>query len=211
MARLDVVDLSKKKVGDLEVSDDVVGAPLNSALLWEVVRWQQAKKRQGTHNTKTRGEVHGTNKKPYAQKHTGRARMGDIKTPLKPGGAIIFGPRPRDYSYHLNRKVKQGALKVALSQLVREKRLVVVKSWDVKAAKTKDAIKALGALGFDRAVVVDVAANPNLKKSLSNIHTYKYLSQAGINVYDLLKFGNLIITEGALKAVAARLTGGANG
>jgi large subunit ribosomal protein L4 len=210
MAKLQVVDLNKKAVGDLEVSDDVVAAPLNSALLWEVVRWQQAKKRQGTHNTKTRGEVHGTNKRPYAQKHTGRARMGDVKTPLKPGGAIVFGPRPRDYSYNCNRKVKQGALKVAISQLHRENRLVVVKSWDVKTPRTKDAEKTLATLGFKTALLVDVN-NPALKKAIGNLHTVKYLSQAGINVYDLLKFGNLVITEAALKQIDARLTGAANG
>jgi len=210
MAKLQVVDLSKKKVGDVDVSDDVVAAPLNSALLWEVVRWQQAKKRQGTHNTKTRGEVHGTNKRPYAQKHTGRARMGDVKTPLKPGGAIIFGPRPRSYEFHVNRKVKQGALKVALSQLHRENRLIVVKNWDVKTPRTKDAEKTMAALGFTTALLVDVN-NPALKKSIGNLHTYKYLSQAGINVYDLLKFGHLVITEAALKQVEARLTGAAHG
>lgn len=210
MAKLDVVDLNKKKVGDVDVSDDVLAAPLNSALLWEVVRWQQAKKRQGTHNTKTRSEVHGTNKRPYAQKHTGRARMGDVKTPLKPGGAIVFGPRPRDYSYRINRKVKQGALKVALSQLHRDHRLVVVKGWDVKQPRTKDAQKTLDALGFKRALLVDVN-NPALKKSIDNLHTYKYLSLAGINVYDLLKFGHLVITEEALKQVEAKLTGGAHG
>ncbi|MBI5494349.1 MAG: 50S ribosomal protein L4 [Deltaproteobacteria bacterium] len=210
MAKIDVVDLGNKKVGDMEVSDDIVGAPLNSALLWEVVRWQQAKKRQGTHNTKTRSEVHGTNKKPYAQKHTGRARMGDIKTPLKPGGAIVLGPRPRDYSYHLNKKVKAGALKVALSQLAREKRLTVIKAWDVTAPRTKDAETVLGALGAKRALLVDVS-NQNLKKSVTNLHAYKYVSQGGINVYDLLKFGHLVITETALKNVAARLAGGTHG
>lgn len=210
MAKLDVVDLSKKKVGTVDVSDDVFSQPLNSALLWEVVRWQQANKRQGTHKTKRRGEVHGTNKKPYGQKHTGRARMGDVKTPLKVGGAVVHGPQPRDYSYRINKKVKAGALKVALSQLVKENRLTVVKQWSFTAPRTKEAEKALGALGVERALLVDTD-NQNLKKSISNLHTFKYLSQAGINVYDLLKFGHLVITEDALKAIESRLTGGAHG
>lgn len=210
MAKLDIVDLKNAKVGDVSVSDDVFGVPMNSALLWEVVKWQQAKKRQGTHSTKKRGEVHGTNKKPYAQKHTGRARMGDVKTPLKVGGAIVFGPKPRDYSFRLNKKVKQGALKVALSQLVREKKLTVVKSFALKAAKTKEAQSALSALGVKKALLVDVQ-NPSLKQSIGNLHTYKYLSQAGVNVYDLLKFEHLVISEAALKNVEARLTGGTNG
>jgi large subunit ribosomal protein L4 len=210
MAKLDVFDLKKSKVGDVTVSDDVFGVPLNSALLWEVVRWQQARKRQGTHSTKKRGEVHGTNKKPYAQKHTGRARMGDVKTPLKVGGAIVFGPKPRDYSYALNKKVKQGALKVALSQLVREKRLTVVKSFSFKGPKTKEAAGALAALGVEKALLVDVD-NATLKSSIGNLHTYKFLKDAGVNVYDLLKFGHLVITETALKNVESRLAGGANG
>ncbi|MEW5853599.1 MAG: 50S ribosomal protein L4 [Myxococcota bacterium] len=206
MAKLAVVDLKKNKVGDVDVSDDVFGAPMNSALLWEVVKWQQALKRQGTHATKRRGEVHGTNKKPYGQKHTGRARMGDVKTPLKVGGAIVFGPQPRSYAFHVNKKVKQGALRVALSQLVKENRLVVVRNWDVKAPKTKDAQAALKALGLDRGLLVDVN-NPNLKKSISNLHTFKYLSQPGVNVYDVLKFGHMVITEPALKALETRLQG----
>jgi large subunit ribosomal protein L4 len=209
MAKIDVVDTTKTKVGELEISDDVFGAPLNSALLWEAVKWQQAKKRQGTHCTKTRSEVHGTNKKPYAQKHTGRARLGDVKSPLRVGGAVVLGPRPRSYAYKLNRKVKQGALKVALSQLVKEDRLVVLQRWDVAAPKTKDALATLGKLGVERALVVDVD-NANLKRSLSNLHPYKYLPQVGVNVYDVLKFGRMIITESALKAIEARLTGGAH-
>jgi len=210
MAKIDVVDLQNKKVGQVDLRDEVFGVPMNSGLLWEVVRWQQACKRQGTHKTKRRGEVHGTNKRPYAQKHTGRARMGDVKTPLKVGGAVVLGPQPRDYSYTINRKVKAGALRVALSQIVKEKRLTVIKSWNVKAPKTKDAEVALGALGVTRALLVDTA-NVNLKKSVSNLHTFKYLSQVGVNVYDLLKFGHLIITEDALKAIESRLAGGPNG
>lgn len=210
MAKLDVYDLKKTKVGDLTVSDDVFGVPLNSALLWEVVKWQQAKKRQGTHSTKTRGEVHGTNKRPYAQKHTGRARMGDVKTPLKVGGAIVFGPRPRDYSYQLNKKVKQGALRVALSQLVREKRLTVVKNFTISKPRTKDAASILAALGVDKAVLMD-GPNANLKASIDNLHTFKFLNHVGVNVYDLLKFGHLVITEAALKSVEARLAGVSHG
>lgn len=209
MAKIDVVDTTKKKIGEVEVSDEIFAHPMNSALLWEVVKWQQANKRQGTHCTKTRGEVHGTNKKPYAQKHSGRARMGDVKTPLKVGGAVVLGPRPRSYAYRLNRKVRQGALKVALSQLVRENRLVVVRGWDMKAPRTKEAAAALATLGLERALVVDVD-NPALKKSVANLYAYKYLSQIGVNVYDVLKFGKMVITEPALKAIEARL-GGAHG
>lgn len=210
MAKIDVVDLKNSKVGETDVSDDVVGVPLNSGLLWEVVVWQRARKRQGTHSTKKRGEVHGTNMRPYAQKHTGRARMGDVKTPLKVGGAVVFGPRPRDYDYKLNRKVKQGALKVALSQLHREKRLTVVKSFGMSAPRTKEAEAALSALGVGRALVVDVD-NAALKRSVHNLHAYKYLNGAGVNVYDLLKFGHLVITEAALKGVESRLTGESHG
>lgn len=206
MAMIDVVDTTKNKVGEVQVSDEIFAHPMNSALLWEVVRWQQARKRQGTHSTKLRGEVHGTNKKPYAQKHTGRARMGDVKTPLKVGGAIVFGPRPRSYAYSINKKTRQGALKVALSQLVRENRLVVVKGFDMKAPRTKDAAAALTTLGVERGLLVDVD-NANLKKSVANLHAYKYLSQLGVNVYDVLKFGKMVITEPALKAIEARLGG----
>ena len=210
MAKLDVVDLDKKKVGQVDVSDDVFAVPMNSGLLWEVVKWQQAKKRQGTSATKRRGEVHGTNKKPYGQKHTGRARMGDVKTPLKVGGAVVHGPQPRSYEYRLNKKVRVGALKVALSQLVKENKLTVVKQWSLKGPKTKDAASALTKLGVERGLVVDTN-NANLKASVSNLHTIKYLAGVGINVYDLLKFGHMVISEEAIKALDTRLAGGANG
>ena len=210
MAKLDVVDIRKNKVKQLDVSDDVFAAPMNTSLLWEVVRWQQAKKREGNASTKTRANVSGTTKKPYAQKHTGRARQGDIKSPLQVGGGRAFGPHPRSYDYRLNRKVRQGALKVALSQLVRENCIVVVDGWSVEKPRTKDALAALSTLGVERALVVDVD-NPALKKSVANAIAYKYLSQMGVNVYDVLKFGKMVITVPALQAIEARLGGSKGG
>jgi large subunit ribosomal protein L4 len=126
------------------------------------------------------------------------------------GGGKAFGPKPRSYAYRLNRKVRQGALKVALSQLVRENSIVVVDGWGVEKPRTKEALAALGTLGVDRALVVDVD-NPGLKKSVANAHAYKYLSQLGVNVYDLLKFGKMVITVPALQAIEARLGGAAGG
>lgn len=194
---LDVVNLQNSKVGQVEVSDAVFGAEVKPHLHWEMVRYQMAKRRAGTHSTKTRSQVTGSTRKLYKQKGTGRARHGAIKAPIFVGGGVAHGPTPRDYTMRTPRKVRRGALVSLLSQLVRDGRLTVVDGWALDAPRTKDASLALQALGAPRTVVVD-AGNVNLHKSVRNLATAKYLQVEGVNVYDLLKFEHLVITREAI-------------
>lgn len=194
---LDVVNLQNSKVGQVEVSDAVFGAEVKPHLHWEMVRYQMAKRRAGTHSTKTRSQVTGSTRKLYKQKGTGRARHGAVKAPIFVGGGVAHGPTPRDYTMRTPRKVRRGALVSLLSQLVRDGRLTVVDGWALETPRTKDALQVLAALGAPKTVVVD-ADNPSLQKSVRNLSTAKYLQIEGVNVYDLLKYEHLVITRDAI-------------
>ncbi len=194
---LDVVDIQNSKVGQVEVSDAVFGAEVKPHLHWEMVRYQQAKRRAGTHATKTRGQVARSTRKLYKQKGTGNARHGSNRAPIFVGGGIAHGPHPRDYTMHTPRKVRKGALRSVLSELVRDARLTVVDAWALDNPSTKAAAGVLATLGATKTVVVDVA-NDNLYKSVRNLGSAKYLQVAGVNVYDLLHYERAVITKEAL-------------
>lgn len=206
MANIDVLDLTAKKVGSLELHDGVFAAPIRKHLLTEVVNWQRAKARAGTQSVKTRTEVNGTTKKPYGQKHTGNARQGDMKAPHMRGGGVAFAPKPRDYDYALPKAKKRAALAVALSLKVKEGGIKVVKSFDLKEAKTKNVAGALKALGTPKTLLVD-GDNTNLQRAARNLGDSRYLHVDGLNVVDLLKYPTLVISESAVKAIQSRLLG----
>lgn len=201
---LDVVNLQNDKVGQVEVSEAVFGADVKPHLHWEMVRYQMAKRRQGTHATKTRANVAGSTRKLYKQKGTGRARHGAETAPIFVGGGVAHGPQPRDYTMRTPRKVRRGALVSVLSELAAGGRLTVVDAWELEAPRTKDARGALETLGATKAVVVD-AGNANLQKSIRNLATAKYLQVEGVNVYDLLKFERLVITREAISQLNGAL------
>ena len=194
---LDVVNLQNSKVGQVEVSDAVFGAEVRPHLHWEMVRYQMAKRRRGTHSTKTRGEIAGSTRKLYKQKGTGRARHGDIKAPTYVGGGTVHGPKPRDYAMRTPRKVRRAALISVLSQLAGEGRVKVVDAFALDAPKTKNVASALQTLEASRTVVVD-SGNPNLQLSVRNLAKAKFLLPEGVNVYDLLRFEHLVITRDAI-------------
>jgi large subunit ribosomal protein L4 len=204
MAKFKVVDWSRQPVGDIELADDVFAAAIKPSLHWTVVKWQQAKRRAGTHSTKTRAEVRGTGKKPYRQKGTGRARQGCTRSPLWRGGAIVFGPRPRDYDFDLPIKVRRGALRSTLSMLVRDQKLTIVKNFGEVGPKTRIVAERLKGLGIDRALLVD-STNESLRRGAHNLPNHKYLAAAGLNVEDLLNYGALVISEEAARAIEQRL------
>jgi large subunit ribosomal protein L4 len=203
--QIDIVNIEGKKVGQVDLSDAVFGTKVKDYLLWEVVKAQQAAKRAGTHDTKTRDEVRGGGKKPYKQKGTGNARQGSSRAPNHVGGGKVFGPHPRDYEYTVPKKVKRAALASALSLRAQEKKLVVVDVLSFDAPKTKRLAGILKALGADKAVVVDGKTNINLSKSVRNLPKAKYLAPEGLNVYDILNHPTLVITAGAVKAIEARV------
>ena len=214
MPTVDIKDLSGAKVGSLELDESVWGADLNEHLLWEAVKWQRAKARAGSASSLRPSEVRGTNKKPYRQKGTGNARQGTQKGAHHVGGGRVFGPKPRDYDYALPKKVKKAALRVALSQRVRENKLIIVDAFAVdklaiparKAAGTGGARltlrvqKALQSLGAGKALVVD-AGNELLQRGVKNLKAAKWLAPEGLNVYDVLKYDTLIITASTAKQV----------
>lgn len=206
MATLKVKNLAGKDVGDVELDDSVFGVEVNEHLLWEVVKAQRAKKRAGTHSTKRRDEVRGGGKKPYKQKGTGNARQGSTRAPHFVGGGKVFTPKPRDYEYHVPKKVMAGALRSALSLRAKEQKIVVVDSFTLDAPKTRLVDKAIKALGGASALLVD-ATNETLKKSTRNLQHAKYLAPEGLNVYDVLDHETLIMSRATLDAVTARLKG----
>ena len=203
--QIDILNIEGKKVGQTDLSDAVFGAKVKEYLLWEVVKAQQAAKRAGTHDTKTRANVRGGGKKPYKQKGTGNARQGSNRAPNHVGGGKVFGPHPRSYAYTVPKKVKRAALAAALSLRAKEKKLVVIDQLAFEAPKTKRMAGILKALGLESAVVVDAKDNANLFKSIRNLDRSKVLAPEGLNVYDILNHPALVIAAGAIKQVEQRV------
>ncbi len=201
--KVDVFNLENSKVGSVDLPDDVFGAEVNETLLWEMVKAQRASRRRGTHKTKRRGEVSGGGIKPYKQKGTGRARQGSSRAPNHVGGGVVFGPKPRDYSYRLPRSARKAALASALS-LRAKGGLVIVDKMDFKAPKTSGVVEFMGKLGTTTCLIID-GENDNLKLSARNLKNAKYLFASAVNVYDILDYDKLVITKGALEQVIARV------
>ncbi len=205
--QLDVVDTQGKKVGEIDVADEVFGARVKDYLLWEVVTAQRAAKRAGTHSTKTRANVRGGGKKPFKQKGTGNARQGSTRSPQFVGGGRVFGPHPRSYAYTVPKKVRRAALASALSLRAQEKKLIIVDKLEFAGPKTKEAGKVLKGLGITGALMVDSKENTNLAKSVRNLPASRCLAPEGLNVYDILNHPTLVIAKSAVKAVESRITG----
>ena len=200
MPTVDVVDLSNQKVGELELADDVFGAEVNEALLYEAVRQIQAGKHAGTHKTKTRSEVAGSGKKLWKQKGTGRARIGSVRSPIWRHGGTVHGPVVRDYSYKLPRKMLLGALRSALSAKVKDGDLKVVHEFNLADHKTRSAMNALANIATGRTVlVVDNGDNRNLKLGLRNLKGVTLLPTREVNPYHLLGHQNVLISEDAAR------------
>ena len=206
MPTLDVVDLKNQKVGSITLSDEVFAAPIRSYLLTEIVNWQRACRRAGTQSALTKAEVHGTTKKPFPQKGRGMARQGSMKNPHQVGGGVAFAPKPRDYSYNMPKAKKRAALAVALSTRLGESSLKIVRDFDLPVAKTKVTSETLAILQAEKALVVDFA-NDNLKRSMRNLKSAKFIETAGVNVYDILRYPVLMMTERAVLALQQRLLG----
>jgi large subunit ribosomal protein L4 len=200
MPTVKVRNLKNEEVGEVELSDAVFGAPLNEALIHAAVRNFMANGRQGTSATKTRGDVSGSGRKVWKQKGTGRARIASLRSPLWKGGGNVHGPQPRDWSYNMPRKMRQGALRSALSERVREGRVVLVSGWTLDKPKTKEFVASLKQLGLEgKTLIVDSLDNENLKLSTRNVQSAKVVNSFGLNIYDLLYHEKLIISEAAVK------------
>jgi large subunit ribosomal protein L4 len=206
MAKFDVYSLDKKKVSEIELKDEVFAAPVNEHLFYEVVKAKLASDRSGTHAVKNRSLVAGGGKKPWRQKHTGRARQGSTRASQFVGGGKAMGPKPRDYSYDVPKKVRKAALRSALSLRNRDQKLLIVERWQPDAPKTAAAAKTLEKLGFRKALVVDGGANVALARSLRNLDGADFLAAEGLNVYDILKHEALILTADSARKLEASLS-----
>jgi large subunit ribosomal protein L4 len=206
MPTVDVVDLNNQKVSELELADDVFGAPVNQSLLYEAVRQFQAGTRAGTHATKVRREVAGSGKKLWKQKGTGRARIGSVRSPIWRHGGIVHGPQPRDYSYKLPKKMLVGALRSALSAKVRDGELKVVQAFNFADNKTKNAMNVLAKLEAGRTVlVVDNGENRNLELGIRNLKGVTLLATREVNPYHLLGHKSVLISEAAARKFSEAL------
>lgn len=198
MPQLDVYDIEKSKVGNVSLDSSIFEAPVKEHLLHSVVNWQLAKKRSGTASTKQRGEVSGGGRKPWKQKHMGRARQGSTRAPHWRKGGVVFGPKPKDWSYSINKKTKKNALISALSLKYSEGVLIALNEFNLPEIKTKQVAEFVEKFELKSALIVISGENDNLMKSAKNLKNVKVINVDGLNVYDILKFDNLIVTEESL-------------
>lgn len=205
MSVLNVYDIEKRKVSELELNDSVFGAPVKEHLIYEVVKMQMASKRKGTASTKGRSDVRGGGRKPWRQKGTGRARAGTIRSPIWRGGGIVFGPVPRDYSYKVPKKVRKAALRSVLSLKIRADKMLILKDFPMEEIKTKIFKGVLEKFSLKSVLFVLDKSDPILEKSSRNIKDVKMMRSEGINVYDLLKYDNLVMLEPSVKMIERAL------
>jgi large subunit ribosomal protein L4 len=208
MPTLDVINQDKKKVGTIDLRDDVFAVEVNVPLVHQVIKAQLAGRRQGTAKTKTKSEVRGGGRKPFKQKGTGNARQGSSRSPLQPGGGQNFGPQPRSYEQATPKEMMRGALRSALSDRVKSARVLVVDEFKLDAIKTKTFNEMLTKkLDLTKVLIVD-DANRNLELSGRNVPNAKVLRTEGLNVYDIVRYDWLVFTKRAAQAVEKRLAPG---
>ena len=201
MLKVDVLNMEGKKVGDVELNENVFGVEVNDVVVHSVLVNFLANQRQGTQSTKTRAEVRGGGRKPWKQKGTGRARQGSIRAPQWIKGGIALGPKPRSYRYKVPKKMRQLAIKSVLTSKVKEGNLIVVDKLELNDIKTKEMVKVLNNLKANKALVMLNEKNLNVQASARNIENVKTTLVETINVYDLLKYNTLVLTQDAVKKI----------
>ncbi|MBQ3601049.1 MAG: 50S ribosomal protein L4 [Lachnospiraceae bacterium] len=201
MANVSVFNMEGKEVGTLELNDAVFAAPINEHLVHMAVVQQLANKRQGTQSAKTRSEVSGGGRKPWRQKGTGHARQGSTRSPQWTGGGVVFAPKPRDYSFKMNRKEKNAAIKSVLTSKVNDSKFVVLDEFKLEAIKTKEVVSVLKNLNVEKALVVLADKDEKVMLSAKNIPTVRTAMTNTINVYDMLKYDTVVITKEAVAKI----------
>ena len=205
MAIADVFNMDGEKVSETNLADEIFDVPVKQHVLHEMVTMQLVSRRAGTAATKGRSDVRGGGQKPYRQKGTGRARAGTRRSPLWRGGGVVFGPSPRSYRYKVPKKVRRQALKMALTSKLQDKALIVVDRLVLEPAKTKRFVEVMAALKTGRALIVTDRKIQSLELSSRNVPDFKVLRSEGLNVYDVLRFKNLVLLEPSVKQIAERL------
>ena len=201
MPNVALYDITGKVIGDIELSENVFGQPVNEPVLHQVVVAHLANCRQGTQSAKTRSEVSGGGKKPYRQKGTGRARQGSTRAPQWTHGGVVFAPKPRDYTQTVNVKVKRIALKSALSSTVADSELIVFDALNIEAPKTKEMVKALKAVNVEKALIVLPEKDETVERAAANIPGVKTTLVGTLNTYEVLKYKNLILTKDSVAKI----------
>jgi large subunit ribosomal protein L4 len=205
MAVVDVYDISRAKVGETTLRDDIFGIPVHGHIMHEVVTMQLACRRAGTASTKGRSEVRGGGHKPWRQKGTGRARVGSNRSPLWRGGGVIFGPKPRSYAYKVPKKVRRLALKMALSSKLANGQLLILDQYPFEAPKTKEFVKVLENLQVDKALFITAGDDQVLTLSSRNVPYVQIMRTEGLNVYDILRYDYLVVFQPAISQIEERL------
>jgi large subunit ribosomal protein L4 len=205
MAVVDVFDIEKKKVAEVDLNDTVFAAEVNEAIIYDVVKMQLASRRSGTASTKTRSDVRGGGKKPWRQKGTGRARSGTSRSPIWRSGGTVFGPHPRDYSYSIPKKVRKKALISALSMKLKENKMVILKDFPMDKISTRVFKSVFDLFSLKKALFVLDDNNEVLLKSSRNMKNVKMVRSEGINVYDILNHEHLILLEPSVKKIEGAL------
>lgn len=205
MATIDVLNTTGEKVAQADLTDEIFAVAVKPSVMHQVVTAQLAAKRAGSASVKRRSDVKGSTRKLYRQKGTGRARKGDIKSPLLRGGGVIFGPSPRSYEKKVPKKVRKLALKMALTSKLQENELVVLDRLELEQIKTKDFMGIIKALQADNALIITVEKNENLERSSRNVPNIKVMRTEGLNVYDILKHHKLVLLQGSIEGIEGRL------
>jgi large subunit ribosomal protein L4 len=207
MAVVNVINSKAQKVSQIDLVDAIFNIPVNGSVLHEVVTMQLASRRSGSASVKHRSDVKGSGRKLFRQKGTGRARRGDIKSPLLRGGGSAFGPDPRSYAYKVPKKVRKLALKMALSSKLKQENLVVLDEFGLDTIKTREFVKVMNALNTKNALIITEKKNETLELSARNVPNIKVLRVEGMNVYDILKYENVVLLESSIKSIEGRLLG----
>ncbi|MGD2150807.1 MAG: 50S ribosomal protein L4 [Desulfobacterales bacterium] len=205
MAVVNVINSKAQKVSQIDLVDSIFNISVKGSVLHEVVTMQLAKRRSGSAAVKHRSDVKGSGRKLFRQKGTGRARRGDIKSPLLRGGGSTFGPDPRSYAYKVPKKVRKLALKMALSSKLNEEKLFVLNELELDTIKTSEFVKVMNALNTKNALIITEKKNENLELSARNVPQIKVLRVEGLNVYDILKYKNVVLLESSIKSIEGRL------
>ena len=204
--KCEIKNLDNKKVGDIELPKEIFGVEVRGDLITRAINWQLARRQTGNHKTKTISEIRGTTKKPFAQKGTGNARQGSLRSAQMRGGATTFGPVVRSHAHDLPKKVRKLALKSALSQKVAAKKIMILDTLATKAPKTKDLLKQVEKLGLLNALIIDgEAVDTNFMKASANIFGIDVLPTQGANVYDIIRRDTLVLTKEAVEKLELRL------
>lgn len=205
MAIVDVINSKAEKISEIELTDKIFDVPVKASVLHEVVTMQLAKRRAGSASVKHRSDVTGSRRKLFRQKGTGRARRGDIKSPVLRGGGSVFGPDPRSYAFSIPKKVRKLALKMALTSKLKSNQIIVLDHFDLEQVKTKPFVEILNRINAQKPLIIIQEKNDILELSSRNVPGVKVMRTEGLNVYDILKHDRLVLTESSIQGIEGRL------